>query len=1131
MAITVKHTKVSTIPDGDDTSVVRPSDWNADHQLVGTVPVANGGTGASTLTGYVKGNGTSTMTASFTIPNTDITGLGTASTKDAGVANGVATLDSSGQVPLSQIPPLGDLNYQGTWNATTNTPTLTSSVGTKGYYYVVSVAGTTNLNGVTDWQIGDWAVYNGTAWQKIDNTDLVTSVNGYTGAVNLTYTDVGAFPATSTTGTGNVVLDTGATQAHPTISDYEVFTPTTPPSYAEGRVWFDSGNHTLSQYNDVTNNIVHLGEEVQLKVINNTGSSIPNGSPVYITSTSSGQTYPNIALAKADTLATSNVIGLTNGAIANGQAGYVTTIGLLNPANTGTFAVGDVLYLSPYSAGQIMNTLPPTGYPVRLGIVAYANTPNGAIYITKTNVYSLAANIVGTVAVANGGTGATTLTGYVKGNGTSAFTASSTVPTTDLSGTVTNAQLANSAITINGTSTSLGGSISVGTVTSVTGTAPVVSSGGATPAISMAAATGSVNGYLTSTDWTTFNNKQPAGSYLTTVTADAPLSGSGTSGSHLVIATANTTTTGAISSTDWNTFNGKQDALVSGTNIKTVSGVSLLGSGDVGVIGATYGGTGVNNGSNTITVAGNLTHAGAFTQSYTATANTAVTLPAGATAASNNLLSSATSVPIVTGTPSSSNFLRGDGTWASPTSGIASYTRNSFTATASQTTFTVTYTVGYLQVYVNGVLLNATDYTASNGTSVVLATGCNTGDIVETIAYTTTTVAVAGGSNTQVQYNSSGSLAGSANMTFNGTTLSASALAATGSTTGSSTKGAISYGTLSYSDINNLATFQSAVDSYSQIEIQNTNATSSASSDIIVANNNTTASTFYGDFGMNSSAWTGTAGTTSLSSPNMVYLTATSSDLTIGTTTSNAIRFVTNGGADKLIFDANGNVGIGVVPTGLDLLELGAGTTSKAPLGFTSGSLITSPDAGSVEFDGNNFYMTVDTSQGRNVNLAAQQFYLSAAGSALTGATQNFFGANSAASLAAASTYDIECYCYFLKTTAGTIQWIPTFSSAITVGHSYLEYTPVTGFTTTVITGALVTAEATQQTTTVLTHTATASLTSAVYHIAKLRIRVTTNLACNFRLNNTIGTGTITPQAGSFYTVRKVVTSAGNFVA
>jgi hypothetical protein len=83
MAITVKHNKVSTVPDGDDTSVVRPSDWNADHTLVGTIDVPNGGTGASTLTGYVKGNGTSAMTASATIPSGDVTGLGTMSTQNA----------------------------------------------------------------------------------------------------------------------------------------------------------------------------------------------------------------------------------------------------------------------------------------------------------------------------------------------------------------------------------------------------------------------------------------------------------------------------------------------------------------------------------------------------------------------------------------------------------------------------------------------------------------------------------------------------------------------------------------------------------------------------------------------------------------------------------------------------------------------------------------------------------------------------------------------------------------------------------------------------------------------------------------------------------------------------------------
>jgi hypothetical protein len=214
MAITVKHTKVSTIPDGDDSSLIRPSDWNADHQLVGTIPVANGGTGASTLTGYVKGNGTAAMTASATVPSTDVTGLGTMSTQNANAVAitggtmsgvtvtgyipttekaqplGVATLDAGGKVPQSQIPLMGDLNYQGTWNASTNTPTLTSSVGTKGYYYVVDVAGTTNLNGITDWQIGDWAIFNGSIWQKVDNTDAVSSVNGQTGTVVLTTTNI-----------------------------------------------------------------------------------------------------------------------------------------------------------------------------------------------------------------------------------------------------------------------------------------------------------------------------------------------------------------------------------------------------------------------------------------------------------------------------------------------------------------------------------------------------------------------------------------------------------------------------------------------------------------------------------------------------------------------------------------------------------------------------------------------------------------------------------------------------------------------------------------------------------------------------------------------------------------------------
>jgi hypothetical protein len=70
----------------------------------------------------------------------------------------------------------GGLTYKGAWNAFTNNPFLASGVGTAGDYYIVSVAGTTNLDGVTDWQVGDWAIFEGATnmWQKIDNHDIVS---------------------------------------------------------------------------------------------------------------------------------------------------------------------------------------------------------------------------------------------------------------------------------------------------------------------------------------------------------------------------------------------------------------------------------------------------------------------------------------------------------------------------------------------------------------------------------------------------------------------------------------------------------------------------------------------------------------------------------------------------------------------------------------------------------------------------------------------------------------------------------------------------------------------------------------------------------------------------------------------
>jgi hypothetical protein len=155
-----------------------------------------GGTGVST----VSAAGTpDTLTINLDLP--ELTALGEAPATDDLLLVYDTSTTSHKKITYSNLVSnlVGGVTYMGTWNATTNTPTITSSVGTKGHYYVVATAGATNINGITDWKVGDWIIFNGTAWEKVDNTDQVTSVFSRSGVITAQAGDYNAGQITVTT--------------------------------------------------------------------------------------------------------------------------------------------------------------------------------------------------------------------------------------------------------------------------------------------------------------------------------------------------------------------------------------------------------------------------------------------------------------------------------------------------------------------------------------------------------------------------------------------------------------------------------------------------------------------------------------------------------------------------------------------------------------------------------------------------------------------------------------------------------------------------------------------------------------------------------------------------------------------
>ena len=383
----------------------------------------------TSLTGEATGSGPGATTVTLT--NSAVIGkvlTGLSVTSGAVVATD-SILQAFGKVQ-GQINALaGGLQFQGTWNANTNSPTITSGVGTQGYFYIVNVAGNTTIDGNTGWQVGDWILFDGTVWQKVDNTDAVTSVNGFTGAVvlttsnisegtNLYYTDARARAAISLTTTGS------------------------------------SGAATYSSLTGVLN--------IPQYTLTGLGG-VPTGRTLTINGTAFDLSVDR-----------------------SWSVGTVTSIATTGPITGGTIT----------GSGTI-------------GITQATTSTSGFLSSTDWNTFNGKQNAI--TLTTTGSSGSATFVG-----------ATLNIPNYTLSGLggVPDTR----TLTINGTSFDLttNRTWSVGTVTSITFSGPLTGgtiTGSGT--VGILQASGSQNGFLSSTDWTTFNNKQNAITLTTTGSSGA----------------------------------------------------------------------------------------------------------------------------------------------------------------------------------------------------------------------------------------------------------------------------------------------------------------------------------------------------------------------------------------------------------------------------------------------------------------------------------------------------------------------------------------------------------------------------------------------------------------------------------
>ena len=205
---------------------------------------------------------------------------------------------------------------------------------------------------------------------------------------------------------GNLIIDSTSNASKGLInfeSALNIENAAAPSVNAEGNIFWDSIENAMTIQLGINNQNFRVGQHTLVKVKNTTGSTLLKGKSVFISGAQGSNVL--VSLAKADSCATASSLGLITEDITNNSVGFVTNGGILLNINTNAFTVGDTLYLSATTAGELQNTAPAApNFAIRIAVVLEVSVNAGNVFVTSpveiTDVASVEnLRVIGTLTV------------------------------------------------------------------------------------------------------------------------------------------------------------------------------------------------------------------------------------------------------------------------------------------------------------------------------------------------------------------------------------------------------------------------------------------------------------------------------------------------------------------------------------------------------------------------------------------------------------------------------------------------------------------------------------------------------------------------------------------------------------